>query len=345
MYIRHIDFSLYNQKLIHLLDSSSISNGLASGKMGYCIYFYRLSRLLNNRHYESVAEKILCDLLPNIKNLNALDLSNGLSGIGLGIDYLIKEKYVQGDINHILRNVDDFIFAGLSYPQKQQRITLLDITYLLVYLNVRLKDQKKGSEQEYLFKELIIQTINSFYERIGLAFFEEPDTFTIDYPLPLFLYVLSLAYKHDFYNNRIEKIIGELSPKLLSILPTLHANRLFFIWGMNSIQKVINRKDWDDHILFLANTLNMELIVTDELRDKSIFLKDGLTGIYLIAEGMENNFSYPKKISEFKKKILSKISRSQVWEMMNTETYFSKKAGLLDGYCGVSLLLQTISHT
>ena len=77
----NIDFTLFDRKLIRLLDTSPCSNGLSSGRMGYCLYFYRIGRLLNNpAAYESVAEKILSRLLSDLKGQKMLDFSNGLSG-------------------------------------------------------------------------------------------------------------------------------------------------------------------------------------------------------------------------------------------------------------------------
>ena len=340
MNIPNINFSFFDQKLIHLLDSSFCSNGLSSGRMGYCIYFYQIGRLLNNPTYESIAEKILSSLLSDLKGQKTLDFSNGLSGIGLGINYLIKKKIVEGNVNQILRDIDDLIFIQLGYPQKSKELSPLHLIHLLIYLRIRLSDQKNYREQEFLFRELIIQGINTLYERINLSFFEEPATITIDYTLPLFLYFLGEIYQYNFYNRRIHEIVSEISPKVLSSIPTLHSNRLYLLWGMKALYKEIPFKDWANHISLISNTLDTSRILTEELRDRNIFFKDGLTGIYWLADHVKNCLPY-QKISILKKSILEKIVHSDVWKMMNENRYFNGRTGLLDGYCGVSLLLQS----
>lgn len=343
MNIPNINFSFFDQRLIRLLGASSCSNGLSAGRMGYCLYFYRIGRLLNNSTYESVAEKILSRLLSDLKGQKTLDFSNGLSGIGLGINYLIKEKFVDGDVNQVLGDIDDLIFIQLGYPQKSQELSPLYLIHLLVYLGIRLSDQKPGSEQEFLFRELIVQAVNVLYDRINLSFFEEPVTVSIDYTLPLFLYTLGEIHRHNFYNRRIDKIVSEISPKVLSSIPALHSNRLYLLWGMKALYKEIPFKDWNNHMSLLVSTLDTDRIITEELRDRNIFFKDGFTGIYWLADHIKGCFP-DSKISAFKKSILEKIVRSDVWKMMNEDRYFNGKTGLFDGYCGVSLLLQSINR-
>ena len=333
-----IDFFQFDQKLIRLLSSSSLPTGLASGKIGYCLYFYRLSRLLNRKEYKSVAEKVLLSLSVDIKRGEPLDIPNGLSGIGLGITYLIKEGYITGDINSVLRDIDDLIFARLGYPQKSRELLPSLLIQLLIYLNIRLADQKTGSEQEFLFRELIIQTINILYDQINLSFFEEPVSFSADYPLPLFLYVLGQTYRHKFYNHRIDRILEEISSKVLSIVPFLHSSRLHLLWGMYSLYQVVQPKDWIRHITILVNTLDTNRILAEELRNRSIFFKDGLTGIYLLAHNTASCFHAPR-VSTFKQAIREKIICSDAWKMMEKDSYFNRKNGLFNGYCGVSLLL------
>ncbi|MBF0576026.1 lanthionine synthetase LanC family protein [Dysgonomonas sp. GY617] len=86
-----IDTDTLNKKLIASLNSEN-NLGLATGKMGYCLYFYVLSRKLNNKEYQDTAEKLLDEIFDNIQMVSGIDVKNGLAGIGLGIDYLIKNS-------------------------------------------------------------------------------------------------------------------------------------------------------------------------------------------------------------------------------------------------------------
>ena len=340
----NIDFKLFDSKLISLLsENDSIPLGLASGKMGFCIYFYCLSRLYDDKQYESVAESILDDMFNNISGYDLLDIPDGLSGIGLVINYLVKEKYVEGDINEILKDIDDVIFRKLSYPQNCMLLPPLTIIHLLFYLNVRYGDLKAGSEQKYLFQELIIETINMLYDKFDPTFFDEPCFYSINYQFPLFISVLSQTHRLGFYNCRINKIAEELSSKVLSTFPVLQANKLSFLFGMSVLANEIKLDGWNEHITLLAKTLYIDSILTDELRDKNIFFENGFTSIYLLAERVKKYFP-EQDMTCFKEKIRNRIINSQMWELLKDEDYFSQKAGLLNGYCGASLLLQLINR-
>ena len=44
----------YNEWLLKQ-DITSMSNGLLSGKLGLCLYWYQQSRIYSNKHYEKIA--------------------------------------------------------------------------------------------------------------------------------------------------------------------------------------------------------------------------------------------------------------------------------------------------
>ena len=83
------------------------SIGLADGKMGLCIYFYYISRMYKSIEYKKNAELLIGGIFDKVVNINVYDIKTGLAGIGLGIDYLVENEYVKGDINDILEDVDE----------------------------------------------------------------------------------------------------------------------------------------------------------------------------------------------------------------------------------------------
>lgn len=337
-----MDFPVYslNEKLITFLQKENIPLGLAEGKMGLCIYFYVLGRNLRNKEYEAVAEKLLDDIFENIGVINSIDVKNGLAGIGLGVDYLIKNNYVKGNINVILKDLDDIIFKNLSYPQYYEKIDSLSLIHILYYLCIRLKQQKQGSENDYLYRELIIQTVNNLYEHIIPTFYDEPFAYNIDYPLPQFLFVLSKLYSLDFYNYRLIKIIEELSYKVLSIMPLFHCNKLYLLWGMDALNKLIKDEHWEKHIVLLKEHIDITHILNHELRNKNIYFNDGITSLCYFINSLPDYFS--REESDITgKQIVERINSSEVWSLLkDNPQYFENHTGLYNGFTGVSLLLQ-----
>lgn len=334
--MRDIHFNNFNQMLVSTLDRDQL--GLANGKMGYCIYFFWLNRIENNEEYNIVAERLIDDILENIDTLKSIDIKNGLAGIGLGINYLIEEGYVTGNVNILLKNIDDLIFKHLNLPKYYTSINPLSTTQLLYYLCIRLKGQKEHSESEYLFKELIIKTVNNLYEKINLKFSEEALSYNIDYLLPQFLYVLSKIYSLNFYNYRILKILEEMTPLIRSTIPLLHCNRLYLLWGLDSIDKQVEISGWRNHIKLLRRECHIEIIFNEELSNNNIFFYNGVASIYFLITGLHRYFT-PKEISQYNQQIKQKIESSEIWNILETDPYyFEDYKGLLNGFCGVSVL-------
>lgn len=69
--------------------------GLYNGKLGMTILFYEYSRYSGDALYEQFADEILESIMELPDDLS-LDLSDGLCGIGWGITYLLRERFITG---------------------------------------------------------------------------------------------------------------------------------------------------------------------------------------------------------------------------------------------------------
>ena len=339
-----------DNNVLHHLDKkliASIEKGekkcydLGHGEMGFSLYFYCLSRLKGDKAYKNRAKKLLDSVMAGIDTIQTIDIRTGLTGIGLGVDFLIKNSYVKGNINTILQDIDDFIFRQLSFPKYYDSLEAMTMIEALYYFSVRLASQKKGSETEYLFKEIIIKTINNAYLKLEKTQLNGRFIYDAAYGLPLFLYVLSRIGRFGFYNVRIANILRELSPVVLSTVPALHANRLFLLWGMSAIGEDMRPEGWNGHIRLLMRELDMEKIVNSELNDRNLYFSDGAVSLFLLAEQLREQLG-EEAVSLFQKSLPAKIEQPEVWELLlQTGYYFEERRGLYDGYCGLSLLIRT----
>ncbi|MDR1227130.1 MAG: hypothetical protein LBK47_09585 [Prevotellaceae bacterium] len=316
--------------------ANSISN-----KISVSLYFYQLSHFEHNKEYEKLAEKYLEDVFSEIHTVREVDIKNGLSGIGLGINYLVKNNFVSGNINIILQEIDNYLFKVMSVPQYHESANTFSMIQVLYYFYVRLKDQKKDNENEYLFQELCVKTINNIYSKIGKALIGNRLAYNVESELPLFLYVLSKISILNIYNVRITNILNELSPIVLSTIPMLHCNKLYLLWSMSAIYEQIKISGWNAHIELLIRELNLDEIVNTELKNRNIFFNDGATSIFLLAENVKKHLG-EEIVYDFQRKLLKKIEQSEVWYLLKTDLqYFSTHNNLYDGFCGVVLLLMS----
>lgn len=99
-----------NQLIINSFATDNI--GLLYGKMGYALTFFYLSHgseISKSSIFERYACDILNDVLSSIPQNCSFDFAHGLCGIGWGIDYLLKNQYVEGNSLEICKELDNEI--------------------------------------------------------------------------------------------------------------------------------------------------------------------------------------------------------------------------------------------
>ena len=90
-----------------LLRTEELKNpGLYNGKQGTIILFYEYSRYSGDILYEQFAEEMM-DTILELPDSLPFRFADGLTGIGWGITYLLREKFIEGDIEEILSEVDE----------------------------------------------------------------------------------------------------------------------------------------------------------------------------------------------------------------------------------------------
>lgn len=98
---------IINNLIMHTSISSDV--GLYHGKMGIIIFFMHYARLTGEMQYNNYAEDLLDDLINEISITLPINFEDGLSGIGWGIEYLLENKFISGDSNEILDELDNRI--------------------------------------------------------------------------------------------------------------------------------------------------------------------------------------------------------------------------------------------
>ncbi len=308
-----------NHKIKAFANETSVLN-IPNGKMGICLYFFLISKNLSNKQYEQWAAEILDETYKKItQDTTAYSITDILQ-VGIAIDWFFKQKYVKGNINHVLSEVDDALFQKMTSSKYPQILTCEthDFLYIMYYLYIRHEKQKPNSDNLFFIEELIIKAFNEVYASLNSVFYDEPILFHLDYKLPPFLFILSKIYSLNFYNYRIIEVIKEIAGLIQSRIPVLHAHRLYLLWGLVNLKKTTKLTFWDDQINLIYHNTNISKIVEQELQNKNIFINDGVAGIYLLLTTMEKtDYKIPYNPEIFYKR----IHDSDVWKKNNRESF------------------------
>jgi len=321
-------FVKVNEKII-AYSNKKISLDIEEGKMGFCLYFFKLSRLLREPQYQKLAEKLLNDIYIELSVESTKRTAYEIAQIGMGINYLIKQKYVEGNINSILGNIDKLIFKIVVFEKKPITYRINGIIPILYFVCMRIEEQRQGSDERFMLEELGIKLFNSLYQSLDPGFYDEPILFNIlNYKLPQFLYVVSKMYSLQFYNYRITEVIGEISDLILSRMPVLHSNRLYLLWALVHLKEAAGCDTWDEQIELLVNRIDYHKIIYKELRNKDVFILDGVAGIFLLLNVLKNT-SYPVVFD--KTFFRRRIEESRIWK----DKEFAQSLALVNGFSGL----------
>jgi len=333
--LEKIKVQTINEKII-AYSNQKIRLDIEEGKMGFCIYFFKLSRLLQETQYQKLAENLLNDIYAELGDEPTVRAVYELVQIGMGIDYLVRQNYVKGNINAILTDIDNLIFKKLAFEKVSVTYQTTGIIPILYYICIRIKQQNKGSDARFISEELCIKLFNDLYLSLDSGFYEEPFLFNIlDYRLPQFLYVVNKMYSLQFYNYRIVEVLKEISGLILSKIPVLHANRLYLLWSLLNLKETTVSNTWDEQIDILANHIDYQKIIYRELRNRDVFIRDGVAGIYLLLNALKNTY----RPIPFEKNIFQKkIEKSEIWKAPQAFGTF----GLINGFGGALLIYNLI---
>lgn len=332
-----MQIDLLNKRLIEYVEDDTYSIGLSSGKMGWCIYFYHLARLESNVQYEQIAERLLDLVTSQLSDMMDITVDSGLSGIALGIRHLIKGQFIAGEINDVLKEVDEVIFKKLAFLPKEtttKHIPKVDLLHLLYYLYVRYTDQTT-SNSRFIYQELIIHSLELFLYDLHLGFFKDYFTFSTQYfHTPLFLFIIGKLYDLNIYSDRIEKILQEYCIPILSLFPLSAGNRLYLLWGLLKIRNILpdHQKKVVEQIDRLRASIQVVEMVEQEFHDQDIYMTNGLSAIYYLLVDLQNNDpDYSIVFDHFL--FYRKMEASQAWNsMMKEDFYFQKYCRFYEGY-------------
>lgn len=322
-----------------IMDNSPdlLDPGLVHGKMGVCVYFFYLSRKSGKADHLAFAEKLLDEVYKQVNNKSIkCGFGDGLAGIAWAINHLIQEGFVEANPDEILEEVEDTIFRYLVSQTDFQLGLLEGLLGYLAYLVYRLDHPATvNPDKEFVMKRLMVEMLN----HIGAAIDEkklrinEPPFLNLMWDLPLCLLMLAKAYSLHYHQHKISRILENLSPAVLSYFPLHSANKLFLIYGMSEVLRQVDLPQWNNHVNILKEHLDMTFLFEMELKDKNLFLSNGLAGISILLTHLSQ-----EHLTVNQEKILDKIFTSE-YMVSHLEGKSENKPviGLSRGLSGIGL--------
>lgn len=326
---------LIHQKIIDKV--KDLSTNYFCKDIGLCIYLFEYAERTNDENIKSLAEDFIERICWNLpKEISILTLTDKQE-ISIAIDYMIEKKYIEGDINDILYDIDITIYKEIvsnrNILKKNQ-----DLLLSIYYCYSRLKKQFEGTDEEFILRELTISLFNKLTHPLEDDIFEEPFFYTLHYKLPQFIFLIGKLFSLDIYNYRIKEILKERNFQILSRIPVLHSHRLYLLWSLIIAKESIETTIWDEHINLLYTNIDFEKIVQNELTNKGLYVIDGISSIFYFSSSLsEKSYKFP-----FSTELIhEKIKKTNLWKPSHWE---NESLSLKNGLSGLILTILSIEN-
>lgn len=183
-------------KCIHvlMLNAPFVQNiGLFEGKMGFAIVFAHLYQKTCNSVFYDYMDEILDNIVVHLHKGFSYGMSNGLSGIGWGIEYLLQKNFITGNGVEICEEIDEQIMQ--TNPLRIKDLSLeTGIEGLLYYVLFHIQGSLK---QRSLLPFDSVYRYNLYEKVKSLTLNNQSDT----------LYKLSRAYIQWYENGFLNYLV------------------------------------------------------------------------------------------------------------------------------------------
>lgn len=340
----HISYSKHIHQLAEILSEKGINDdrpGLVEGTLGKAIFFYHWSKYCDSTRFHNIADELLDKIYNRLNSdVSNLSFSNGLTGIAIGLDHLMKMDFIEGEKDEVFQDIDVRLYTTIFGQETLAELGLNDQLYFFLYL-LRQIEKKSGALQarQYLLRSACIELINALNKAINNQMEELscPSKFTLFWPLPCLLYCLGLASAKQIYCSKIKTVIDDLTDLVASMIPVSHGNRLYLLNALLFLsQNHVLPKIWYSHIELLYKNIDLSYLLQSELKDGRIGLIDGKSGIIVLS-------CFHNEICEGKNKfdinlIINSVLSSQRWNELSEDGFgFNYSLGF--GMSGIGLAL------
>ena len=111
-------------------------------------HLFCLSKIESNPAYYSLADKLLDQvLLHDLSPNSSINVEDGLAGVGLGVTWLVRNRFIEADLNEMLEVIDNAIYRRIAFQKDSPNFSATQLLHLTGYLYIRLKEQTVANSQ------------------------------------------------------------------------------------------------------------------------------------------------------------------------------------------------------
>ncbi len=310
---------------------------LKNGYMGLCLFLVGMYELTTHERYYDLAQQCLQLSCSSIKRRSRVNFANGLTGIGLSILFLHKKGLIKGNLQNILKSIDDEIYHNVTeliehqpnFTVKGHEEALMDVA---LYMTERIKTSELSYSEDKILKLFANKLLNTLYQGHDYSFYLEPIPYSINYGLARFILLLSRIASLNICRDRVLHIWEEMRRTVLSQSPYFDSNKLLLLFALKEIRHCIpNDNELNKTIERFAEQISLSHILKYEIPADAMSITTGLPSIIGLWSVLKMPLSGTVPIES-----IQKLEHS-IFHDMDYENIVENKFTGLDGILGYSI--------
>jgi len=159
------NFSLEDIVNVIILRSLTDDLGILTGRMGAVIFLFHYDKYKEKDTYGDFAGLLIDDIFEDIHNQMPISFDKGLTGIGWGVEYILKNQFVEGDSFDILEAIDRYIMSrDIKRIDDESFATGLEGLFHYILYHLPTDNTKNSPFDKAYYNDLDIVAINKVRE-------------------------------------------------------------------------------------------------------------------------------------------------------------------------------------
>lgn len=178
------------------------SIGLFNGKMGMVVFLFHVARQTKNISFADIASELIDEIQDDIHADSPLSYRYGLSGIGVGIEYLAQQHFLTVDTDDVLEDFDRIFFTQIY--ERKLYLSFQELTDFKRYFLVR-SENAQTKKRSFLHKAIDeISILQELQKRVSGS--------SVNIPYP-YLSIESENWGLEGYAGKGLTLLSELNPR------------------------------------------------------------------------------------------------------------------------------------
>jgi len=267
-----------------IINSQLKDNGLFYGKMGMAIFLYEYGYRENIDLYIKYADNML-DQIYKAPPMSP-SFARGITGVGVGIEYLISQRLCLAKSNSILTDVDDYMYRIVTNEVLQKDKSFLhgEAGWLLYYyIRFGLKHKTAIKDKlDYKTMCMIAHDLQIYLYDNVIKLEQSESRFDLFNDFYTLLLLLTYLVKSKICEESIQAIMHALELQLVSYIPKLYFNRLYYIVVLSKVYDITKSDVIKQHIEMLERSIDTGHLQSEYQILTLYSLQQGLIGQLMV---------------------------------------------------------------